>query len=262
MSRLSLAEVRSRQRHPHLSADPFYSRLVMRRISPYVTWAVFNFTPLSANAVTMVAILSGVVAALLFLWPFAPAYLIAVLLLQFAYLCDTSDGEVARLRGSASKRGTYYDLIGHILQDRTLYVVAAVLLMRITGFWGPVVFLMMVCVAFSEPFGINARAVVTGSYDAGDPIHGARRTTTKPAGLGPLQWGYYLYRRVAFIWNYPAAMNLFCLVALIDAARFAIQPGVEPLALPVMYAVFGSSRTVKQFANAVRLLKEADWSVK
>lgn len=259
MTNLPLSEVRRRQHHPHLDVDPLYSRLVMRRLSPFMTWFVYNFTPLTANAITLCAIVSGVVASALLLLPTTPTYLSAAFLLQFAYLCDTSDGEVARLRGSASKRGTYYDMLGHILQDRALFVAAALELILLSGFSYPVVLLSLVSVAFTEPFGVHARVIIAGSIDDADPVHGARRPVVRSSGSGLAGNMYYAYRKLAFLWGYPAAMNLFCVSILIDAARFAIFPGAVATALPLLYLVFGPTLVIRQFGNALRLLRVANW---
>ena len=130
---ITLADVRRRQKDPHLAADPTYSTLVMRRISPFLTWFVVRFTPLSADMVTLAAIASGVLAAALLFEPHPAAYFVAVVLLQFSYLCDTSDGEVARIRGTAGKRGSYLDLLGHHIQDRCLWLAASCQLVLLSG---------------------------------------------------------------------------------------------------------------------------------
>jgi phosphatidylglycerophosphate synthase len=257
--KLTLAEVRQRQTHPHLDADPTYATLVMRRVSPYLTWFIVRHTRLSADAVTLGAILSGVVAGGLLLLPHPASYLGAALFLQVAYLCDTSDGEVARLRGTAGRRGAYLDLIGHHIQDRALWLAAAYELILLSAMAPGVVAIVMFSLAFAHPFAIQARSQAMRSVDPDDPVHGKRRPVVAPARATPLSLAYYAYRRVAFLWNYPAAMNLFCVAILADAVRFAVVPGTAPLALPLLYLVFGPTRALRQFGNAVRLFRAPDW---
>src|SRR3954447_10672119 len=119
--RLTLEEARRLgQGSAHLDADPTYARRLIRRISPYVSWFVATRTGLSADAITTLSIVSGIAGGLLVAGdvqgPLTPVTdLAAVVLLQLASLLDVADGEVARIRGTAGRRGTYLDLIGHFL---------------------------------------------------------------------------------------------------------------------------------------------------
>lgn len=256
---ISLREVRDRQSHPHLSEDSAYAALVMRRISPLLTWLVVRYTPLSANSVTSGAIVSGVAAALLLFVPGAVPCLAAVALLQFGFLCDVADGEVARIRGTASRRGQYLDLIGHAFQDRSVYVASAYLTIVATGYAPAAIVLVLIALVFTHPFGIYARGTVLGALNVkDDATHGIRRPVVAPRRWTPATVLYYGYRRAAFLWNYPASMNLFCLAILGDAVRFGMGAG-GPLILPAFYLVFGPTRSFKQIANALRLLRSREW---
>jgi phosphatidylglycerophosphate synthase len=258
---LSLIEVRRRgQDSPHLAADPTYGRVVMRRISPYLTWFIVNATGLSANAVTGIGVLTGLAGAACFLVPQFVSYLLGVLLLQAAYLFDTADGEVARVRATSSRRGTYLDLIGHILQNGTLLGVTSFLFVQQSGFQWWAIAIAFAGLAFGSPFGVLARMQVAGvAVDAAEFTHGR-------VGAGPwprsgdvaarAAWGY---RRISFLWNYPASMNLYCLAALADAARFLSDREQGPLVLPLFAGAFGASLAAKQIANALRLLRGSLW---
>ena len=84
-------------------------------------------------------------------------------------------------------------------------------------------------------------------------------TGAPPPGAGPRAWLGHAYRRISFLWNYPASMNLFCVALAIDAARLlAGEPG--PLAVPITFLVFGTTLAAKQVAHAARLLVRTDWS--
>jgi phosphatidylglycerophosphate synthase len=259
--RISLAEVRSKgQDHPHLQADPTYSRLVMRRLSPAVTWAIVRGTPFSADAVTGLAIASGLAAAALVLAATPPAYIAAALLLQLAYLFDTVDGEVARVRGTAGKRGTYLDLIGHVLQNRALYAAGSVELLRATATAPWALVAVMAGLALASPFGEQARAQTLGASVNLPSAHGAARVEARPAGGSLAAQLYWAYRRVAFLWAYPASMNLFCIALGIDAALLAVGAERAPTALPALTAAFLVTLAVKQLANAIKLLDRRHWT--
>lgn len=251
---LTIRDVRERgQQHPHLAADPTYARAVVRRVSPFVTFGIVRFTAASADAVTATAIASGIVGGVLTAIPSLWTNVLAILLLQLAYLLDVADGEVARVRGTSGKRGTYLDLIGHFLQNRALYGGSTFALVVSTDYASWAIVVALLGVGFASAFGEQSRDQVLGRRDASSP-HGAR-AADQVSGRGP----YALYRRIAFLWNYPASMNLFCIALLADAARFAFEPGAEALVLPWFAGAFAVTLAVRQFVNAVRQLAPHIW---
>ncbi|MEA2520150.1 MAG: hypothetical protein QOF49_2230, partial [Chloroflexota bacterium] len=167
-----------------------------------------------------------------------------------------ADGEVARIRRSAGRRGTYLDLLGHVLQNRALYAGATISLLALTDRAPWAIAVGFVTLAFAMPFGHYARMQVVGT-PAENPEHGGR------GAAGPSSPGFAgsvrrMYRRLSFLWNYPASMNLFCAALLIDVVRFA-GGAATALAIPVLIALFGPSLAAKQIAHAVLLLRRRDW---
>jgi hypothetical protein len=258
--RLTLGEARRLgQGSAHLDADPTYARWIARRISPYASWAICRYTGLSADAVTVASITSGILGGLIVAVGGLASAVVAILLLQLAYLLDVVDGEVARIRGTAGRRGTYLDLIGHFLQNRALYAGAGWLLISRSGdaWWAIVI--TMAALGLSVPFGHYARIHVLRDTAGGEnPDHGPRVAVGRPTQLTPRAVAVWAYRRVSFIWNYPAAMNLFCVALLVDVGR-GIAGAPEALAVPATFAVFGPTLALKQVGHALRLLRSTDW---
>jgi phosphatidylglycerophosphate synthase len=254
---LTLAEARARgQGSAHLDADPTFARVIVRKISPRLSWAIARHTGLAADHVTFASIASGIIGGLLVGAGSLPLDLLAVVLLQLAYLLDVADGEVARIRRSAGRRGTYLDLLGHVLQNRALYAGATISLLAVTDRAPWAIAVGFVTLAFAMPFGHYARMQVLGT-PAENPEHGGR-VTAGPATPGLAGAIRRAYRRLSFLWNYPASMNLFCVALLVDSARFAAGAGTA-LAIPVLIALFGPSLAAKQVAHAVLLLRRRDW---
>lgn len=100
-------EVRSRKNAEHWTAE-----LYLRHISIYLT-ALLVRTPISANGVTGLMILSGWCMSLALLIPGIWGPLLAVVFSQVQLYFDCSDGEVARWRSSQSPRGIFIDMVGH-----------------------------------------------------------------------------------------------------------------------------------------------------
>jgi phosphatidylglycerophosphate synthase len=231
----------------------------MRRISPVITYLVVRYTGVSADAVTALAIACGIAGGLLAAPGTLATNLAAVALLQLAYLLDVADGEVARVRRTAGKRGTYLDLIGHFVQNRALYGGATFSLVLVSGHAWWTIVIAMLGVAFASAFGEQARAQVLGGGATSSP-HGARSAASDPvpAGLGARL--YWLYRQARFAWNYPASMNLFCVALLVDVARFALDPASTALVLPAFGGAFALTLAAKQTVNALRLLRRDLWT--
>lgn len=99
--------VRGRRTAEHWTGD-----LYMRHLSPYLTRLLIR-TPITANGVTWLMIVSGWAAAFALLIPGIWGPVLAVLLTQLQMLWDACDGEVARWRGTSSPAGIFLDKVGH-----------------------------------------------------------------------------------------------------------------------------------------------------
>jgi phosphatidylglycerophosphate synthase len=119
----SLEEVRVRAKR-----EPFRAgvrmRYVMPRISVRVTLWILNHAPsVTPNQLTAVSGLFGVVAGAFLLVPSGVAPAVAAFLVYQAHiLFDYVDGELARVTGTASPLGAYYDLmVGRLTKPVVLY---------------------------------------------------------------------------------------------------------------------------------------------
>lgn len=104
----------------------WYMRHVSRFFSIYLTRILLP-TPTTPNQVSFAMIVTGVIACLMFVIEDRALFLVAALLLQFWYILDCSDGEVARYRQYQKKAeivvdkrnspmaGAYYDMMNHYI---------------------------------------------------------------------------------------------------------------------------------------------------
>ena len=99
-------------------------RYVSRFFSIYVTRLLLP-TNITANQVSFAMVLTGMISTLFFLSSSKALFLTGAILLQFWYILDCADGEVARYRylqktGSGMKKessvtGMYFDIINHYI---------------------------------------------------------------------------------------------------------------------------------------------------
>lgn len=112
--------VRGRRNSEHWTAD-----LYQRRISPYLT-RVLLATALTANAVTVLMIVTGAAAGAALLVPGIGGALLAAFLGQLQMLWDCCDGEVARWRQTFSPAGFFLDKLGHTVAESAIPVALGV----------------------------------------------------------------------------------------------------------------------------------------
>ena len=112
----SLAQLREVTQPPEVltraNAEHWVAHLYLRKLSPYLTWVLLK-TPISANGVTALMIVTGWATATALLIPGIWGPMLAVVLGQLQMLLDCSDGEVARWRKTKSPAGHFLDAVGH-----------------------------------------------------------------------------------------------------------------------------------------------------
>ena len=106
--------IRGRRNSEHWTAD-----LYQRRLSPYLTRVLIG-TALTANAVTVLMILTGAAAGAALLVPGLAGAVLAMLLGQLQMLWDCCDGEVARWRQTFSPAGFFLDKLGHTVAESAI----------------------------------------------------------------------------------------------------------------------------------------------
>ena len=94
-----------------LKAD-WYGRIFVWKISAPITYLLVR-TPISANQVTVIQEIIGTIGAIMLAVPSIKIMLLGIFLIQFGFILDCVDGEVARYKGQSSVRGVFLDLIGH-----------------------------------------------------------------------------------------------------------------------------------------------------
>lgn len=99
---------------PRKAVDNWHMKYISRKPSIYITWALLH-TPITANGATFLFLLTGIIASLAFAAGTKLSFLIGSLLLQFWYVMDMVDGEIARYKKQSSLTGVYFDCICHYI---------------------------------------------------------------------------------------------------------------------------------------------------
>ena len=155
--------VRMRANSEHWVADVY-----LRKFSPYLTRILLR-TPISANGVTGLMILTGMGAAGALLIPGLPGVLLAALLGQLQMLWDCCDGEVARWRRTSSPKGVFLDRVGHYVTEGLIPIALG---LRAAGFpdagwldtpWPLVGALLAVLILFNK--SLNDMVHVSRAYN-------------------------------------------------------------------------------------------------
>ncbi len=112
----TIAQIREISQPPSVTgrsnAEHWVADLYLRKISPYLT-RIFLRTPISANGVTYLMILTGIATGLFLLIPGPLGIILALIAGQQQMLLDCCDGEVARWRSTKSPMGIFLDKVGH-----------------------------------------------------------------------------------------------------------------------------------------------------
>ena len=101
------------------NAEHWLARLLLRKISLPITRELIR-TPVSANQLTGLMIVVGLLAAVAAGLPGLAWAIVGFVAVQVYFLLDLCDGEVARWRRTTSVTGVYLDRVGHYLVEAAL----------------------------------------------------------------------------------------------------------------------------------------------
>ena len=106
------------------NAEHWVADLYLRRISPYLTRVLLK-TPITANGVTYLMIITGISISLALQVSGVTGLVLAFLLSQLQMLWDCCDGEIARWRETQSPKGVFLDRVGHYLTESFIPIALA-----------------------------------------------------------------------------------------------------------------------------------------
>ena len=124
----TIAELRSVCQPPSVTgrsnAEHWVADLYLRKLSPYLTRLLLK-TPITANGVTYLMIITGISISAALQIPGLLGILLAFFLSQLQMLWDCCDGEIARWRETQSPKGVFLDRVGHYLTESLIPIALA-----------------------------------------------------------------------------------------------------------------------------------------
>lgn len=106
------------------NAEHWVADLYLRKLSPYLTRLLLK-TPITANGVTYLMIITGVSISAALQIPGFFGLFVAFLLSQLQMLWDCCDGEIARWQDTQSPKGVFLDRVGHYLTESLIPIALA-----------------------------------------------------------------------------------------------------------------------------------------
>jgi hypothetical protein len=257
-----------------------YARLV-RRLSIRFTWLLLH-TRLSANQVTVLAILCGLVGGALLAWSDFWPLVAGIVLLQLSFVLDFSDGEVARYKAlerasEPNAGGAFLDWIGHYYVPATMTAALAYGASNVSGRdW--LLGVALVVVFSLVRIGYSARDhVLLGLFrdrpelrdspeflravlarQGGDPelvdLEADRRRRREGAGGRGFLWRRYTSLGQMLV--FPGFVNLVSLAVLVDLTVSGLEgdyPGADAaLARTVLLVALGVVHLLHQLRAAAQ----------
>lgn len=120
--------------------EPFWiSRYFWRHFTIPSSWICARLG-ISADSVTIVSLVAGVAGGICYCWPTPMMYAIGTILIQFWWMLDHMDGELARyeikfLEKKPSLAGPYLDLLVHRWVQPLYHICMGIGMLRVTGDW-------------------------------------------------------------------------------------------------------------------------------
>lgn len=102
------------QKENYRNMGNWMARRIIRDMALPITWLLLHFK-ISANTVTTFSIMIFIIACYFFIQALPCCYLAGSIFMQFWYLLDHVDGQIARYKKQASITGLFYDFFTHYI---------------------------------------------------------------------------------------------------------------------------------------------------
>lgn len=197
-----------------------YGLYFVRPISLYLTYLALR-TGISANVVTVLQTLVGLIGAAMLAFPKFAFQISGIILLQFGFVLDNVDGEVARFRKEVSLTGKYLDLLGHEYVVPAIFYCAGIGVYLKYGLFEGIVFGFLAGLSSLRLDVTNmyheAAQMVERDRSSTFEFYSGMPTTTSPELSIYRQKNQESWQRMIYAcFAYPAFMNILSVLLLAE----------------------------------------------
>ena len=208
----SIKKLREICQKPVISSNTWYQRKFIRRISIYLTWLFIQFR-ISGNVASIIMLITGIIATSFFTLGNYSNYIMGALLLQFWYVLDHIDGELARYWKKTSAKGIFIDKLNHHIVHPFIFLALGIGMYR--QFNNP---LMLVLGAFSAYFLLLQDLI---NIDRKDSIIASKIFKTKKELDEKLSFKGLIFKKTsAIIYKIPGMMNIITIGAIFNLTYY------------------------------------------
>ena len=209
-----------------------------------VTWLLLH-TSVTANQVTIISLIMGLVGIYFFAIPSAGFFLTGAILLELWYFLDHVDGQIARYRKTACLSGRFFDFITHHLIHGVIFFSLGLYALQVTGKLFCVLLGFTASVAmifFNLTSDTKYKTFVEALIDSGRSIK-IDKGASRPESKGALNLFQSIYSTLHKLSEIHVLMNLLTLFAFLEFVmkiKFDFRYGVlifYGLAVPVLTLV-------------------------
>lgn len=203
----SIKKLREICQKPVINRNTWYPRIFARKISIYFTW-LFILFKIKTFPVVVLMWLSGIFASYIFTFGSYPYYVVAVLVLQFWFVLDHVDGELARYWKEVSAKGIFKDKLNHYFVHPLIFLGIGIGMYR--QFNNP---LMLVFGGFTAYFLLLQDLINIAKRDSVNALKTKNRTNLKEK----LNFKNILFKKVTeLVYKIPGMMNIITLAAIFN----------------------------------------------
>ncbi|MAG08681.1 hypothetical protein CMO89_04355 [Candidatus Woesearchaeota archaeon] len=243
---------------------PLYQKYFIRKISIYIT-KLFLYTSITANQVTVFHILITLLGAVLLFFGTLEYMLIGILLMNFGFILDTVDGEIARYRKQTSILGVHIDEISHQFLPKFMYfgiafsvfLNTAKISALIFGFLAVVFSASVVFMALTWTI-VNKRLEAIKSMEDSKEGINIRQNTKKENKLskigeatGKFGFLYKISEKMNFLWVCPYDKLIILLLIILEYINKSVMLVPRWSFLYWFLVVYGSFFTLNQLASFI-----------
>ena len=262
MTKVTLKEVRQfKHRINPEERQGAYGYYFIRPFSLYLTYLSLRLG-LTANQVTVMQGVVGLAGSVCLAGPSSTCLLLGIALLQFGFVLDNVDGEIARFRSQVSITGKYLDTIGHELVIPTMYFGIGVGTYFQTNHFESVIFGFLAGL-FSLRLDVaamyqEAAQFIETKHDQSFQYYNNLQAQEKKTNDEPK-----VYRRkneespirmLYALFAYPATMNIITVIVLVDLVIPPINIFGSALNLTYLFLmVYGTLLPLRRIVTIRRL---------